>query len=219
MHEKLKNRTVRLPSSVDWQKAAGLFQRLPTQETKLGIGLSSKEILHFLAAAGAVGIVLAFPPALSGVAAMVKLGMRDYRCWGVRRQLVRLKKQKYVKVRELSDGRTSVTITKNGMTRALTYQLRSLTIQKLKKWDKKWRVVIFDVPEKMKHLRDRFRQGIVQFGLCQLQESIYVSPYPCFDEIEFLRELVGVSVSVRYMLAVQIEDDERIRGFFGLLDD
>ena len=74
MHEKLKNRTVRLPSSVDWQKAAGLFQRLPTQETKLGIGLSSKEILHFLAAAGAVGIVLAFPPALSGVAAMVKLG-------------------------------------------------------------------------------------------------------------------------------------------------
>lgn len=206
-------------SSVDWQKASALFQRLPTQEKNRMISPSSKDLLHFLAAAGAVGLVLAFPPAITGVAAVVKLGALDYKSWGMRRQLSRLKSQKYVNIKELPDGRTSVTITKNGMTRALTYRMRSLTLQKPKRWDKKWRVVIFDVPEKVKHLRDKFRAGLQQLGLSQLQESIYVSPYPCFDEIEFLRELTGVAVSVRYILAEQIEDDEQLRGFFDLLDN
>lgn len=201
---------------MDWEKASKLFQRLPQQERLPGTGPSSKEILHFLAAAGAVGLVLAFPPAITGVAAFIKLGQRDYRSWGVRRQLARLKKQKYVDIQELPDGRTSVTITKNGMTRALTYQVKSLVIQKPKRWDKKWRIVIFDVPEKKKHLRDWFRDGIYRLGLYQLQESVYISPYPCFDEIEFLREVSGVAVSVQYILAESIEGDERIRSHFDL---
>lgn len=203
---------------INWEKASKLFERLPKQEREPGDEPSSKEILHFLAAAGAVGLVLVFPPVITGVAAFIKLGQRDYRSWGVRRQLARFKKQKYVDIQELPDGRTSVTITKNGMTRALTYQVQSLVIDKPKRWDKKWRIVIFDVPEKKKRLRDWFRAGIYRLGLYQLQESVYVSPYPCFDEIEFLRELSGVAVSVQYITAESIEDDERVRQYFNLSD-
>lgn len=203
---------------IDWQKAAVIFNRLPKQEKKPGTVPSSKEILHFIAAAGAVGLIIAFPPAITGIAALVKLGSRDYRSWGMKRQLERLSRQKYIHIKHLPDGKTSVVITKNGFTRALTYHVNNLVIQKPKHWDKKWRVVIFDVPEKKRKLRDRFRAGLHQLGLYQLQESIYVSPYPCFDEIEFLRELVGIAVSVRYILAENIEDDEALRSYFDLSD-
>lgn len=208
--------TTRLYPDIDWQKASALFARAPQQERNPGRIPSTKEILHFAAAAGAVGLIIAFPPIITGVAAVIRLGSRDYRSWGMRKQLSRLSRQKYIKVEYLPDGQTSVVITKNGMTRALTYQTSQLALQKPKHWDRKWRVVVFDVPEKKKHLRDRFRAGLRQLDMYQLQESIYVSPYPCFDEIEFLREIGGVAVSVRYILAEHIEDDEALRSYFTL---
>ena len=102
------------------------------------------------------------------------------------------------------------------MNRALTYQLDTMMVRKPKRWDKKWRVVIFDIPEKYRRVRDIFRSRLRQLSLYQLQESVYISPYPCFSEIEFLRELYGVSFTVSYLLVDRIEDDELLRSHFEL---
>jgi len=161
-------------------------------------------------------LILAFPPIITGVAAFVKLGQRDYSGWGMRRTLKRLKKQKYISVSEDTSGRVTVQITKEGMTRALSYKLESMELTKPKKWDGKWRVVVFDIPEKYKRLRDIFRIRLGLLGLIKLQESVYVSPYPCFDEVEFLRELYGVSFTVRYLVAARIEDDDSLKQHFQL---
>lgn len=203
-------------ATIDWEKTAVLFQRQPQQKKERGTYPPTKEILGFLAAAGTVGLVFAFPPALAGVAALVRLGSRDYSGWGIRRTLRRLERQKYVIIEEGEDGRVTVRISQNGMTRALSYQLDTMVLNKPKRWDKKWRVVIFDIEEKYKGFRDAFRLRLGQLGLYQLQESVYVSPYPCFNEVEFLRELYGVSFTVRYIIADQIEDDEQLRQRFDL---
>lgn len=203
-------------ANIDWEKTALLFREPPKQEKESGAYPSTKEILMFLAGVGVVGLLLAFPPAITGVAAFVKLGRRDYSGWGMRRTLKRLKGQKYISVNEDEEGNVTVRITKQGMTRALSYKLESMELQKPKKWDGKWRVVVFDIPEKYKGLRDVFRMRLGQLGLHQLQESVYVSPYPCFDEVEFLRELYGVSFTVRYIVADRIEDDESLRQRFQL---
>jgi len=55
-----------------------------------------------------------------------------------------------------------------------------------------------------------------QLGLYQLQKSVFVSPYPCFDEIEFLRELYGERLSVQYLLVEKLEDDDWLRDRFQL---
>ena len=201
---------------IDWEKAVGLFHEPPKQEKEPGTYPSTKEILSFLAAVGAVGLILAFPPALGGIAALIRLGRRDYSGWGMRRTLKRLKKQKYISVSEDNKGNVTMRITKRGMTRALSYKLESMVLQKPKKWDGKWRVVAFDIPEKYKGLRDVFRMRLGQLGLYQLQESVYVSPYSCFNEIEFLRELYGVSFTVRYIVADRIEDDDSLKQRFHL---
>lgn len=203
-------------ADIDWEKAVALFHEPPKQEKKPGTYPSTKEMLSVLAAMGIVGVILAFPPAIGGIAALIRLGSRDYSRWGIRRTLKRLKKQRYISVTEDDEGNVTVKITKHGITRALSYKLESMKLQKPKKWDGKWRVVAFDIPEKYKGLRDIFRMRLGQLGLYQLQESVYVSPYPCFDEVEFLRELYGVSFTVRYIVADRIEDDGSLRQHFQL---
>ncbi len=203
-------------AEIDWQKAVALFHEPPKQEKEPGKYPSTKEILSVLAAVGAVGLILAFPPAIGGIAALIRLGRRDYSGWGMRRTLKRLKSQKYISVIEDVQGNVTVRITQQGMTRALSYKLETMALEKPKSWDKKWRVVVFDIPEKYKGLRDVFRMRLGQLGLYQFQESVYVSPYPCSDEVEFLRELYGVSFTVRYIVADRIEDDESLRQRFNL---
>lgn len=202
--------------NIEWDKIATLFAQKPQQEKGQGTYPSARELLHFAAAAGVVGLVLAFPPALTGIAAFIKLGTRDYRRWGMNRVLSRMEKQKYVTIKESPNGATTVIITKFGMRRALTYHLDTLSVQKPKRWDGKWRIVIFDVPEKYKELRDTFRMRLRQLGLYQLQESVYVSPYSCFDQVEFLRELYGIAVTVKYIIGEKIEDDAFLRRHFDL---
>lgn len=202
-------------TNIDWEKASVLFKNPPliTQTNKKIPPV--KEILKVLAGVGAIGLIFAFPGAAAGIASLLP-GGNSYSRWGIKKAIRRLEKQKFVTTYENADGSTTVKITQKGMTRALTYQLDTLELKKPKRWDGKWRVVIFDVPEKHRRLRDVFRMRLGQLGLYQLQESVYVSPYPCFNEIEFLRELYNVSFSVRYLLVEKIEDDALLRSHFEL---
>jgi len=46
-----------------------------------------------------------------------------------------------------------------------------------KRWDKKWRVVVFDVEETNKQTRERFRSKLKELGFGMLQESVFISPH------------------------------------------
>lgn len=211
---KKKTRVLQSPySNIDWEKASTLFQHsIPIQKSPSNYP-SAKEILRVLAVAGAIGLVFAFPGAAPAIGTLV-LGKQKYDRWQTKQVITRLHKQKYVKVEYLEKGKVQVKITKNGLVRALTYEIEKMNLNKPKRWDKKWRIVIFDIPETYKRVRDLFRMRLGQLGLYQLQESVYVSPIPCFDEIEFLRELYGIAFTVRYLLVENIEDDEFLKSHF-----
>lgn len=203
-----------LYAKIDWNKAQSLFQRPQPPSLKESTFPKVREVLRVVAAAGAIGMIFLFPHSVPGLALL--FGFKRYRNHEVNQVLKKLAKQKYITIAENSDGKTTVKITKFGLTKALTYELYSLHIIKPKKWDKKWRVVIFDVPERYKKTRDALRVRLRQLGLHQLQESVYVSPYPCFNEVEFLRELYAVAFTTKYLLVEQIEDDSTLRSYFGL---
>lgn len=44
-------------------------------------------------------------------------------------------------------------------------------------WDKKWRLVVFDIPEEKRSLRDYFRRYLKTLGFGKVQRSIWISPY------------------------------------------
>lgn len=65
-----------------------------------------------------------------------------------------------------------------------------LSLKKLsqKKWDGYWRLVIFDIEEKERKLRDELRKKLKEIGFFMWQKSIYISPHPLFKNMnEYLK--------------------------------
>lgn len=201
--------------NIDWEKAKKLFDQPIKSSTENKSFPSTKEILRILAAVGTIGLTFAFPKVGTSIGRLL-LGDTSYSNWSTDQMLRQLRRQKYIEIKTNDNGSTTVKITQNGLVRALTYQIEEMTIDKSKEWDKKWRVVIFDIPNKHKRIRDIFRMRLHQLGLHQLQESTYIHPYPCFKQIEFLREIYGVPFTVNYLLVEKLEDDEYLRERFEL---
>lgn len=53
-----------------------------------------------------------------------------------------------------------------------------------KKWNKKWVVLIFDIEEKSRKLRNRLRDKLKNVGFGMLQESVWITPLPIIGELK-----------------------------------
>ena len=63
------------------------------------------------------------------------------------------------------------------------------TIEMSGTWDKKWRMVMYDVPEELHGARDQIRRLLKQLGFVQLQASVWIHPLPCLDQFEQIRKV------------------------------
>ena len=85
-----------------------------------------------------------------------------------------------------------------------------------KKWDGKWRVLIFDIKERKRLIRDKIRVTLNFIGFIRLQNSVWVYPYDCEDLITLLKADFGVGREVLYIIADKIENDKVLRNHFKL---
>lgn len=115
------------------------------------------------------------------------------------------------------DGTTTLVLNENGRKKALRFNIDKLEIKKPPKWDEKWRIVMFDIPEKLKRLRDSLRLHFREIGLIELQKSVLVYPYPCNYEIEFILELYNARKYVRFVLAEKIDNELHLKKKFSLV--
>jgi len=129
--------------------------------------------------------------------------------------LRRLQKQKLVEIKDIN-GKQRITITQKGKTKILEYAVDELEISNPKTWDKKWRVIIYDIPNRKKYLQELIREALRNLGFLAIQESVYITPYPCYKEIEFLREYYHVSPYIKHLLVDKLEDDSVYKTYFGL---
>jgi len=58
----------------------------------------------------------------------------------------------------------NIELTEKGKKQAQKIGFNKLKISKPKRWDKKWRIIIFDVPEKNKIIREALREKIQKLG-------------------------------------------------------
>lgn len=204
---------------VAWEKVEKIFTNERLLLTKKlnsekGRYPSTKEILKLLAGGAIFGLSLAIPTLPMALAPFV-MDRNNYNRSFFDQTINRLKKQKLVRI-DYEDGQPVVRITNEGRVRALRYKLLEMTVKKPKVWDKKWRLVIFDIPEKYKRMREILRYHLKMMDFYKLQKSVWLHPYPCFDEIEFLRQIYGVGTDVTYVVAVSIEDSEYLRERYDL---
>jgi len=132
-----------------------------------------------------------------------------------RRTVRHAKKQGYVDVLE-KQGTMTITLKELGRSKAMLYALEDIQIAEPAIWDKKWRMVIFDIPEKMRPQRKIFKAKLDELGFVQVQKSVYLHAFPCHNEIEYIRSMYSIGQYVRLAILDKIEGDEAIRKRFGV---
>lgn len=80
-----------------------------------------------------------------------------------------------------SKGKVSYRLTSEGRTK-IKKEIPVLRFSN-KKWDGYWRIVIFDIPEKNKAIREALRRKLTSLGFASWQKSVYIIPHDINDEI------------------------------------
>ena len=101
--------------------------------------------------------------------------------------------------------------------KALAFEQSRLSLSSTKrKWDGRWRIVTFDIPERRRGIRARLREMMKSIGFVRLQESVWVYPYDCEEFITLLKAELKIGRSVLYIIADSIEQDKVLRSHFNL---
>lgn len=180
---------------------------------------NAAEWIIFIAA---TGVILTSPYGGKAVASLVKAYL-DERARvkkiqekldsrNISQALYRLKKQRVILVQKKGD-RVTITLTKKGRLKKLTYDVENMKIPKPPVWDKQWRFLVFDIPEEERQTRNVFRNRLKRLGFVQFQQSIWVYPYPCEEEVEFITEFLKISRFIS-LLTVKVDDDKPLRKAF-----
>jgi virulence-associated protein VapD len=133
----------------------------------------------------------------------------------LKREINSLYRFKFITKKENENGSITVLLTEKGELRALNRQLENLKISK-KKWDGKWRMVAFDMPENYKKGRDALRHKLKSIGFRELQKSVFVFPYDCQREIALLVKLFNLKKYVRFGVLEMIDNEDYLKEVFGL---
>lgn len=175
-----------------------------------------KILLTTIAVGGLLSVAVLAPNALKVIKQFS--GGKDYnRKKYLNNSIGRLEKDGLVILDINEEGEKFVKLTKKGRNKLAKYKVEDLKIKKPIRWDKKWRVVIFDIKEKRKKNRDVLRSILNRFGFVKLQNSVWVFPYECEELITLLKSDLFVGREVLYMTVDSIENDKWLKETFGLI--
>lgn len=132
-----------------------------------------------------------------------------------RRTVLYAKKHGYIGIKERGDELT-ITLSELGQNKALRYSVDDMHIETPAVWDRKWRVVMFDIPEEMRLARNVFKDKLDEMGFAALQKSFYIHPFPCHNEIEFLRSLYSINQFVKMLVVERLEGEDELKKRFEL---
>lgn len=175
-----------------------------------------KIILTTIAVTGILSVAILAPNALQVIKQFS--GKENYKKKKyLNNSIGNLLKKGYIKFEVNDEGKKFVKLTQKGEKEVSKYKLGDLKIKRPKKWDKKWRVVIFDIKEKRRKIRDLLRSTLNRLGFVKLQNSVWVFPYDCEELVVMLKSSLFLGKDVLYMTVDNIENDKWLKETFGLV--
>lgn len=130
-----------------------------------------------------------------------------------------LRKRKLIEIIRDNNGKITVKLTNKGKKRIKDIVFENLKIQKPKKWDKKWRILIFDIPTKPKifnQARNAIREKVKELGFFQLQKSVWAYPFECEDEILLVSEIYNVQKYIEILTVEKLLHEKELKNKFKL---
>lgn len=133
-----------------------------------------------------------------------------------RRSFRILSQEKLIEERKMPDGSFKLALTKEGKRQAKILSLigSSIKFKKPRRWDGKWRIALFDIPEKDRIFRDILREHLRALEFFKLQHSVFVSPHPFEKSILELVALYEAESYVRVITALKIDNEAKIKKHF-----
>lgn len=128
-----------------------------------------------------------------------------------------LYQSKLIDMKENKDGSIKMTLTEKGRKKIILYNFDQMVISKPNTWDKKWRIITFDIPEKFKKARNALREKLKDLGFLKYQKSIFIYPYECKNEIDFVIEFFDIRPHIRYIIAENLDNELDFKKRFQLL--
>ncbi len=116
-----------------------------------------------------------------------------------------------------NSGRTRLTSRGESYAEKL-YAKERFSIPIPKHWDQRWRIVIFDVWERRRPVRDQLRWLLMKLGFVKVQNSVWAHPYDCEELLAFIKADLKLGKGMLYLIAEGIEGDRWLRRHFNLPD-
>lgn len=137
-----------------------------------------------------------------------------FNLWRLRQVVKRMQESKLVEIKE-EEGAPIIKITGKGKQKLLKYKLEEMKLDE-KNWDGRWRLIIYDVAKSKRANSEAFRRMLNQLNLLKLQKSVYLIPFKCEDEIEYLRLLFDIGNEVQILKVGSLENEAAYRRYFGI---
>jgi len=159
--------------------------------------------------------VIAFKSVLSFINKNYK-GKREMRPSELKKIFMKMKREQLVDYKEFSNGDVEIKILKKGIKKVLINNFDKIQFKIPKKWNKKFYVIIFDIPNSYKKQRDLFVNKLKELNFYQLQKSVYVFLYPPQEIIDFLASILDIAPYIRILEASRIENEKEILSYFNV---
>ena len=134
----------------------------------------------------------------------------------LRKIFMNMKRKELIDYKEFPNGNIKIKILKNGLKKALINNLDKVQFKIPKKWNGKFYVIIFDIPNKFKIQRDYFVRKLKELNFYPLQKSVYVFIYPPQEIIDFLSHVLDIAPYVRILEVSRIEGEKEILAHFNM---
>lgn len=126
-------------------------------------------------------------------------GMREVNKSSLAMALRRLRENGLVEL--VSDKELTLRLTDQGKSKALWTKMKL----EGEKWDGKWRLVIWDIPEKRRNARDLLRHQLKQLGFKKYQQSVWASKKNCTVLLREYIKKVGIEDWVKVVESENID--------------
>lgn len=154
----------------------------------------AKDIVKWLLISGAISVAATSP----------YFGVNAWRAFQKARRQKRYPKQKFSDTFTRLQRKKAISVEKRGQEVRISLtpegrklagymQIDSLIVKKPAKWDKKWRIVMFDIAQLKLNHRNAFRSKLKELGFTPFQKSVWLHPFDCRDEIGVLKDFFGLS--------------------------
>jgi DNA-binding transcriptional regulator PaaX len=170
-------------------------------------------ILAAVAVGGVVATAAVVPGLFVAFGQLQKMGLLPdmLKEESVKRAFMRMRKQNLIGVkngRYVLTSKGELLLAQEGFLRAIQPVPR--------RWDGKWRVLIFDLPKTRNRERRQLREILHANGFVLLQKSVWVYPYPCDDFVAMIKTKLKIRPFVLYMIVDSIENQEHLEHEFGV---